>query len=431
MKVLYKLPIFKSILELDNFKIKIKLLSIVLFLFFLPINEKISTILIIVSTIISLLSFRKENLLRLKNAIPLFILFFIYSVAFYRGETRFGIYMFEQKASLIAFPIIFLNLKISKERLLIILKAFVYACLISYILLFLKSLWNCIDLDTLSFNPIVDRYRGKTKFIKNNPLLVTYLFGKNFSQFIQTTYLALYFNFSILIVYCLKDFFSKKIKFWFFLLLIIGVIQLFSEIGIITLLLLLTFIAIRERKKRYLLLIIIPTVLFLAPNINRFHQLYTVIVKNEQEGFINQDELGKINERLVVWDASIKLIKKEPIVGYGVKAAQDKLNSIYIEGDKYAINALNKKLNAHNQYFQITLEAGLIGFLLLIIIITNYILTSKRIKDNIKYITFGFMGMIVIVFFTESLLNRYIGISFFSFFYCLLMSYSSNFSDKK
>ena len=83
----------------------------------------------------------------------------------------------------------------------------------------------------------------------------------------------------------------------------------------------------------------------------------------------------------------------------------------------------NEKYHAHNQYLQILLDIGLIGFIPFILLFVYFLRFCYYIKDKkLKMIAINFILIIGINFLFESMFERYSGISFFAFFYCLFIS---------
>jgi len=104
------------------------------------------------------------------------------------------------------------------------------------------------------------------------------------------------------------------------------------------------------------------------------------------------------------------LVENAAFFGYGIGDVQDVLNESYIAQGykKLAVDTYN----AHNQYIQIALTAGLTG--LLIFLASNIILYRQFIKSK------NSQGLLVLTFFlmvflTESYLERQNGIIMYSF----------------
>ncbi|MFN5355692.1 MAG: O-antigen ligase family protein [Bacteroidota bacterium] len=115
--------------------------------------------------------------------------------------------------------------------------------------------------------------------------------------------------------------------------------------------------------------------------------------------------------RLLIWKIGLDKALEAPVFGYGTGDVKDVLIQAYTESDfSYA---LERKLNAHNQFLQTYLAIGLPGFLLLLLAC----LRGLRQADTV------FMALCMLFALnalTESLLETQKGVVFFAVFYALL-----------
>jgi O-antigen ligase len=118
--------------------------------------------------------------------------------------------------------------------------------------------------------------------------------------------------------------------------------------------------------------------------------------------------------RLLVWDASLNLIESNFVLGVGSDNAYERLKKVYKQ--KRYVQPFRKRLNAHNQFFQIIIECGVFGLLILLVPIG--ILLSGFKKQGIVN---AFVLIIVVNFLFEVVLNRYSGIMGYTFFCCLFI----------
>ncbi|WP_439128209.1 O-antigen ligase family protein [Polaribacter sp.] len=130
---------------------------------------------------------------------------------------------------------------------------------------------------------------------------------------------------------------------------------------------------------------------------------------------INFDTYAKVDSnfsnsyRFQIYKCSYKLLKENYITGYGIDNVQLKLNECYKENN---LNEMVDKYNSHNQYLDIFLKTGIIGFsLLLVFFISNYTIANKH-KNNLALLILIFYS---IVFLTENILVRQSGIILFYF----------------
>jgi O-antigen ligase len=165
--------------------------------------------------------------------------------------------------------------------------------------------------------------------------------------------------------------------------------------------------------------------------------------------------------RKFIWKKAIDVIKYNWLFGVGVGDAKDILVSSYSkefskpitdhtvdstinvlkannkhiklkkESENILIQQINKyryfakkKYNFHNQYLQTFATVGFFGLIILIYLLSHLVVISIIKQD---YIVLAFLFLIVMSFFTESMLERQAGVVFFTFFYLLLaMRFSLN-----
>jgi O-antigen ligase len=134
------------------------------------------------------------------------------------------------------------------------------------------------------------------------------------------------------------------------------------------------------------------------------------------------------NDRLMIWDVSLNIIKDNFWFGVGNGDIKDKLVENY---KKYNIQeALKDKLNAHNQFIETFCAQGIIGFLILWALLIISFIQSLKYKNILLTL---FIIIIVIHFSFESMLNSQLGVIFFSFFFSFLnfINNENNIFNKK
>lgn len=124
---------------------------------------------------------------------------------------------------------------------------------------------------------------------------------------------------------------------------------------------------------------------------------------------------NSVNSRKEIWTAAIDVFQANPIVGTGTGDAETDLVAVYaLNGFKLGVV---ERYNAHNQYLQILVETGLLGFSLFIAFLVGCLRLAIRTK-NYLYLAFLLLWMVNIA--TESMLETQSGVVFFSFFNVLL-----------
>lgn len=146
-----------------------------------------------------------------------------------------------------------------------------------------------------------------------------------------------------------------------------------------------------------------------------------MIEKFEKDGMsIKPDERFGYTLRLMSWDAGFDLVLENPITGVGIGDVTSEMSKIYLI--KRYNTPMKQKLNAHNEFLQITLETGIIG-LFLVLSMFYYLFKSIIFDGKYYFLNLGFLFIMLVGFLFESVLNRYSGISFFMLFYCLIIAW--------
>jgi O-antigen ligase len=144
------------------------------------------------------------------------------------------------------------------------------------------------------------------------------------------------------------------------------------------------------------------------PTMVRFSKAFGTLSNYEN---IDSDDRESTATRILVWKSAYKACIEKPLTGYGIGDVRETLGNIYKE---YQIrHALKNNLNAHNQYLQTALAAGLPGLLILLACLVMPFIISSR-ERNMLYALF--LLIIGINFLFESMLCRQAGVVFCSFF---------------
>ena len=126
-------------------------------------------------------------------------------------------------------------------------------------------------------------------------------------------------------------------------------------------------------------------------------------------------ELGSTGHRVLLYKSALDLISDSPFYGYGIGGTKVHLkrqnwkNGFMRLGEKY-------NYNAHNDFLQLTIEIGVLGFILLSVIYSNLLIGS--IKKKQKIFTYIFL-IFLLNSLVESILVRQGGIIIFTLFVTL------------
>lgn len=148
-------------------------------------------------------------------------------------------------------------------------------------------------------------------------------------------------------------------------------------------------------------------------------------LRNTQKDLNHYNEGKELNHysismRLESLKTAWKVYKTSPILGVGVADINQEMNAQY-EADKSPLMHENRKL-PHNQFLQTLTSLGLAGlFSLLLIFIYPFFKPNKYLTGSkFQYLFLAFLVLCFFSFQVESILERQIGVTFFSLFYILL-----------
>jgi len=152
-------------------------------------------------------------------------------------------------------------------------------------------------------------------------------------------------------------------------------------------------------------------------------------VKNAIHAMTNppkdNSELESTAVRMLIWKAANSVIAKNVVYGAGTGDGKDALLSEYQE--RGMVGAYEHTLNAHNQFYQVTVSLGFIGFILLL---SCLILPLFGVYPSPSSIYILFLLIIIFNFIPESMLEVQAGVMFYAFFNSLLC-FCTNFVTSK
>ncbi len=404
-----------------NLKKKAILYSLYSFSLLIPLNQRISTIALLFWLIISIILVKPSKINSNKTLLILPALYFIYVLSLIYSD-NFSFKFFEQKASLVVFPLIFyLNgYSYNTKTINKAITFFVMGCFISLLCCFVVATYHSINFNEAGFD-------FKTQVLDNEILVDSsiyggnYFFGSWFSVFHQNTYLAMYLCFAIHCLLSNPNIVPKlKHKAALTLFFCLGLFLLSSKAGLLILILILFFHILKTIKSK----IILTSSLLIFLSLASLFLILNPRTKEAISNFYNRgitfhpEDNDSMSLRLMTWESSLKIIAENPVFGVGVGDAYSALREKY-KSKRYIV-PYRLRLNAHNQYFQILVECGFLGLLLLFSHIF-LLITKKHDSVHIKNLSFGFLVIIIINFLFESILNKYSGLSFYTFFLCLFL----------
>lgn len=146
---------------------------------------------------------------------------------------------------------------------------------------------------------------------------------------------------------------------------------------------------------------------------------------------IGTDDENGITQRIWLWKTAWEQIQERVIFGYGLKSQQDifkwKVHKEILKNNSdvpYKKAALEvAQLNLHNQYMQILYESGIVGLILFVFASVLIIYHGFRQKNTLFLLIYS---SFLIFLFTENLLDRQMGLYFYSFLIPFFFYYSKD-----
>jgi len=412
---------------------KLKIGIFLLLAFFLPINQKISTILIFPLILLSFIGFSKKKINFNKGLfMPIFIYLSYTLSLLYSFENEISVV--EQKASLIAFPVIFILDKDLNEYISDVFKMFVVGCIVGLGLCELNAFYNSFDIDGLTFNSKINQ--GET-FIESLSKNTNFFFGKPFSFIHQTVYQGMYLALAIAIMFNFKMFnFKYRCLIVFFFL--VGIVQILNKatlIIIVILFIILILHKVKKRKAQVSLVLFISLlgllIFYLNPRLKTFNTGF--IYKAPEKLIENVESIPNtnpviVNTRILLWLSAIEIIQKNPLLGIGAGSSDKKLYEVF--AIKKQFYDKNYQVHAHNQYLQILMDTGILGFIPFFLLFINLFRALAR-TQKYNLLIVSFILIISVNFLFDSMFQRYSGISIITLFYCMIITLEDKYFETR
>lgn len=194
------------------------------------------------------------------------------------------------------------------------------------------------------------------------------------------------------------------------LVLLLFLFQLLARNAVVYLLLLGAVYCVVNRKYNYILLFI------------SFSILAYVLIQNHPSGYLKSKidsvlVIDKPQNRFVRLEASWSTFLEYPLLGSGKHKSQERRRYYYGLMDDQ--KALEQDLNAHNQYMEYLSTYGIFGFATFMVVLIYYLLLLLKTRDFQMFLLI--FGAFLFAFLTESMLERSMGIKFFSFVMAIII----------
>jgi O-antigen ligase len=323
----------------------------------------------------------------------------------YTENMKAGAFDVQVKLSLLLFPVIYVSRPLQKEQLKPLFISLLTGSLLCAFILLIRA--------GLSFLATND-----SKFF----------FYEDFSSYlIHPSYLAMYLNIGItwILIQLYEKTgvfgrFSKPISVLLILFFSFILVLLSSKLGLITLTLIYLIALIRYSFKNHTVGIIgLILVIAMGLGIVKFVPAITDRVKTAMSAItsttVNNADAESTAVRMLIWKAANQVIAEHLIAGTGTGDSKDELIKEYER--RGMIGAVEHRLNAHNEFYQVFVALGLIGFITFCMQLIAPLVVSIREKCSIY--TF-FLIILILNFLTESMLEGEAGVLFYAFFNSIL-----------
>lgn len=147
-----------------------------------------------------------------------------------------------------------------------------------------------------------------------------------------------------------------------------------------------------------------------------YPRVYQIIWEFDSYKRGNNPSGHSVTQRLAYLDASWYIVKNNFFFGVGTGDVQKEFNAFYARSD----NPLKKenRRRAHNQYLTLLITFGVFGFIISMLCLLLPVFFEKRWSDYL-FMCFFIIGILSML--NEDTLETQTGVSFFMFFYSLLL----------
>jgi O-antigen ligase len=206
-----------------------------------------------------------------------------------------------------------------------------------------------------------------------------------------------------------------------------GILLTISKAGILGLfligsLIMYELIVIRKKWKLGIGIIAIVVIMFTALflSVPQFRERFLAAISTVTHKGNSNEPKESTASRIQVWKVSAELIAENPLHGTGTGSAKDELCKLY---ERYGMQApLEIRMNSHNQYLETTVTLGFFGLLWLLAMLLLPMINSFRHGNSLYW---GFILIIILNIFVESMFEAQSGVLFFTFFNVLSFIYFS------
>ncbi len=173
-------------------------------------------------------------------------------------------------------------------------------------------------------------------------------------------------------------------------------------------LLFIIFKSIKNKTIKWSFLVVLPFFAIAFFWLSPMKERYMKVVEKDMILPNKNQEPHQVNYRYGIWYCATNLISDHFVLGVGADKVQEKLNDCYNEFTYKSYEDFSKVIyNTHNQYFDQMLKFGVFGLILFVVTLFYFYPNSSVLYQT-------FILVVAIAFLTENLLDRQIGVVFFS-----------------
>lgn len=376
--------------------------------FFLPLARFVPVIILLLTLnwlIEGDFKFKFKKVITSSFAILFCIFYIIHLIGLtYTENMKSGNFDVQVKLSLLIFPLIYTGRPLQKQQLKPLFLALISGGLLCSFILLTRAV-------SIYF------HTGENHF-----------FYEAFSAYlIHPSYLAMYLNVAIcwiLIEFQKKEFVFGRYSNFISVLIILYfsfiLVLLSSKLGLLTLVIIYIAALVHFCRKNIIAGgIAIATMAVVGLGIIKFVPQVHDRVKNATTALtastVNKEDSESTAVRMLIWKAANQVISENFLLGTGPGDSKDALLKEYEK--RGMTGAVEHRLNAHNEFYQVFVSVGLIGFI--IFCLQLFVPFAVSIKEK-KFIYTFFLLIILLNFLTESMLEAEAGVIFYAFFNSVL-----------
>ncbi len=182
--------------------------------------------------------------------------------------------------------------------------------------------------------------------------------------------------------------------------------------------------SITVQTVKWRIVIALPLCAFALFWFSPMKERYIKVVEKDMVLPNKNQEPHEVNYRYGIWHCATELISENFIAGVGADKVQQALNDCYTGFTYKSYEDFNKvTYNTHNQYFDQILKFGIIGLIL-------FLVTLFYFYPNASVLYQTFIIVVCVSFLTENVLDRQIGVVFFSLLNTIFVILKTNKVEK-